>query len=405
MSSYDLLAGVTVVEVSQYGPDALGGFLADMGATVIKVEEPVRGDPIRFGSGVAAGGPDGFGLLHLRWNRGKKSVTVDMKTDSGKKTFGQLVGKAQIVIEGMRAGVLERMGLGYDVLRQSNPALVFCSVSGYGLSGPYHEMGSHGPSFDGFGGLVRAQSSAGSDEAPDIYGPRVAVGMYAMGLYAALGTVAALRKAERTGEGSLVEVAAADCAAHWIPTTVDAVLNEDLLHVRPGFAGSDGRMGRWPRLNTYLTSDKKVLMVQLLVDRYWSGLCRLVNRPDLATIYDGDRDVSEADETVCAELTKLFATKTRAEWMDLFLANDISAIPVNTYAEVASDPHFVARDNVYAPDGAGGLSLTGTPIRIHGQEFRPALAPGLGDDNVEILEGLVEAAGQVPVPGQQRVIA
>ncbi len=388
MSGYDLLDGVIVVEVAQYGPDALGGFLADMGATVIKVEEPLKGDPIRFGSGVAAGKPDGFGFLHLRWNRGKKSVALDMRSEAGKRIFTSLVGQAHIVIEGMRAGVLERLGLGYEVLRQSNPALVFCSVSGYGLTGPYHEMGSHGPSFDGYGGLVRAQSSAGADEVPDIYGPRVAVGMYAVGLYAALGTLAALRKAEKTGEGSLVEVAAADCAAHWIPTTVDLDLNEEQLHVRPGFAGSDGRMGRWPRLNTYLTSDKKVIMVQLLVDRYWEGLCRLVDRPDLASIYEGDGDVSNADRTVSEELKLLFATKTRSEWMDLFLANDISAIPVNSYAEVACDPHFLARDNVYTPEDGGGLRLTGTPIKVHGQEFRPSLAPGLGDDTAEILERL-----------------
>ena len=141
----------------------------------------------------------------------------------------------------MRAGVLDRLGLGYDVLRARNPRLVFCSISGLGTWGPYHELGSHGPSFDAFGGLSSVNPyNLTADEQRALQS--VPVGMHAMGLHAALGTLAAYIRAQRTGEGAVIEVAAADSAAHWRPDGVDTVLNADLVHERPGFKNSHGRM-------------------------------------------------------------------------------------------------------------------------------------------------------------------
>jgi crotonobetainyl-CoA:carnitine CoA-transferase CaiB-like acyl-CoA transferase len=354
-----------------------------MGATVVKVEAPGSGDPIRYGGSVSAGIGD-FGLLHLRWNRGKQSVALDLKRPEGVEVFRRLAANAAVVIEGMRGGVLDRLGLGYESLRVLNPAVVFCSVSGFGLSGPYHKMGSHGPSFDGFGGLLRVLAPS-ADAPPSVHAPRVSVGMHAVGLYAALGTLAALRKAERTGLGSLVEVAAADCSAHWLPASVDAELNQDSIETRPGAVSSDGRVPGWPRIDTYTTLDRKVIMVQLMVERSWQRFCAAVERPDLLRMYEHEGDPAATDAEVRRELTRLFSTKTLEQWMDLFLARDIWAVPVNTYAELLEDPHFLDRSNVYEPDGAPGYRLTTTPVKVSGQEFRPGLAPGLGDDTDAVL--------------------
>jgi crotonobetainyl-CoA:carnitine CoA-transferase CaiB-like acyl-CoA transferase len=354
-----------------------------MGATVIKVEAPESGDPIRFGGSVTAG-VGGFGFLHLRWNRGKRSVALDLKRPEGVDLFGQLAARAGVVIEGMRGGVLDRLGLGYESLRALNPAVVFCSVSGFGLSGPYHTMGSHGPSFDGFGGLMRVLSPSASAP-PSVHGPRVSVGMYAVSLYAALGTLAALRKAERTGEGSLIEVAAADCSAHWVPGSVDVELNRDAVEDRPHAVGPDGKVLGWPRLDTYTTGDDRVIMVQLLVERSWRRFCAAVDRPDLLEIYDRNEDPISVDGTVRRELTTLFSTRSLEQWMDLFLQHDIWAVPVNSFSEILEDPHFLARSNVYEPEGTRECRLTGTPVKVHGQEFRPRLAPGLGDETDEVL--------------------
>ncbi|ODU07639.1 MAG: hypothetical protein ABS81_00625 [Pseudonocardia sp. SCN 72-86] len=387
MAGYQLLQDVVVLEVSQFGPDALGGHLADLGATVIKVEPPGEGDPLRTSGGHAYGSPDGFGLLHMRWNRGKKSVTLDLKADAGKAAFRALADKADIVIEGMRAGVLERLGLGAEELRSSNPRLVFCSVSGLGSSGPYHGLGSHGPSFDGFGALAPVEDSpsgVGVRFLPD----QVPVGMHAMGLFAAIGTLGALHRARTTGEGSYVEVAAADCTALWRHGGVDVALGGDALHVRPGFANDNGKMVGWPRLQPYRTSDGLAILFQAQKMKFWRAFCDAVGRPDLQQIYERSPDVTAAEDEVYGALCALFATRTLNEWMTLFVENDIPGLPVNDVESLAVDPHFLARGNVYEARLATGETarLTGTPIKVAMQDpFAPALAPALGADTNDVL--------------------
>src|SRR5690348_15112462 len=152
-AGFDLLQDVTVVEVSQLGPDAVGGHLADLGARVIKVESPLGGDPIRYAGGLAVGNDGGFGLLHLRWNRGKQSLGLQLDEPDGAAIFKQLVRNADIVLEGQRAGSLEKLGLGYEVLASINQQIVFCSISGFGSTGPYSRLGSGAPSYDLFAGL------------------------------------------------------------------------------------------------------------------------------------------------------------------------------------------------------------------------------------------------------------
>jgi crotonobetainyl-CoA:carnitine CoA-transferase CaiB-like acyl-CoA transferase len=188
--------------------------------------------------------------------------------------------------------VLDRLGLGYDVLRAKNPRLVFCSISGLGTWGPYHELGSHGPSFDAFGGLSSINPyNLTADEQRDLQS--VPVGMHAMGLHAALGTLAAYIRARRTGEGAVIEVAAADSSAHWRPDGVDTVLNADLVHERPGFKNSHGRMAGWPRLQRYDTRDGRGVFFQALSPKFWVRFCEAVSRPDLLALTQG---AGEADQ-------------------------------------------------------------------------------------------------------------
>ncbi|HRD99722.1 MAG TPA: CoA transferase, partial [Ilumatobacteraceae bacterium] len=339
MAGFDFLQGVTVVEVAQLGPSALGGYLADMGADVIKVEG-AQGDPIRRSGAEGAGSPDGYGYQHLRWNRGKRSVVIDLKSARGIELFRDLVAGADVVYEGMRAGVLERLGVGYDVLRAEHPSLVFCSLSGYGLTGPYSAMGSSGPSYDAFGGMGAFSPYSHDHDAAE-FESRV-IGMHAVSLYAAMGVIAAIAKARLTGVGSLVEVSAAEAAAHWTPASLDRVLNEGVNHQRPGFNGESGKMLGWPLLNEYTASDGRRIFFQGRYPRFWGKFCELVDRADLLAIADaGD------DDRLFAELTELFASRTAAAWMEFFLVNDIAGSPVNTLRDLAVDPHFVARDNVY----------------------------------------------------------
>jgi crotonobetainyl-CoA:carnitine CoA-transferase CaiB-like acyl-CoA transferase len=385
MAGYDFLQGLRVVEVAQLGPSALGGLLADMGAEVVKIEG-LDGEPVRQASEPAVGGPDGPSFLHLRWNRGKKSVGLDLKRPGGVQLFRDLVAKADVVIEGMRAGVLDRLGLDPETLRSLNPRLVFCSVSGLGRSGPYQALGSQGPSFDAFGALAAISPTARSPE-ERAAAPWVPVGMYAMGLYGALGVLSAVVRAQRTGVGAVVEVTGAEAAAHWLPEGVNQALNRPLLHPRPGFANADGRMAGWPRLYPYRTKDGRQVLFQGFYPKFWERFCHFVDRPDLLEGPRPGEDPAAADLRLHDALEQVFLTRTADQWMAAFLEHDIAGAPVNTLETLATDPHFLARDNVYQVDhpGIGPLRLTGTPVKTPGQPFAPTPAPRQWEHTAAVL--------------------
>lgn len=397
MSGYDFLQGTRVIEVAQLGPDSVGGFLADMGAEVIKVEGP-DGDPVRFMGDLALGSPEGYGFMHLRWNRGKKSIGIDLKTDPGKRLFLQLVEQADVVIEGMRAGVLDRLGLGYDALRARNAALVFCSLSGLGSRGPYRDLAAHGPSFDAFGGLSGIQIYACPKAEREAI-PWAPVGMHAMGRDAAIGILAALIRARQTGQGAMIEVTGAEAAAHWLPEGVDTHLNPDRTHTRtPALMNSRGKMVLWPRLHAYATRDGREIFFQCVYPKYWTRFCTVIERLDLLRCYDEADDVGAVDEDVYAALCEVFRTRTRDQWMAFCLAHDIPVLPVNKGRDLADDPHFLARDNIYEVDcpGAGHVRLASTAIKAAGQDFQPDIAPAPWQDTRDIL-GDVLGLGEADV--------
>ncbi|MFV0278849.1 MAG: CaiB/BaiF CoA transferase family protein [Parahaliea sp.] len=389
MAGYDFLRGIRVLELAQLGPSSLGGYLADMGAEVIKIEGQ-QGDPNRDSGTPAIGSPTGTSFLHLRWNRGKKSLGLDLRQPEGKAIFRRLAQSADIVIEGMKAGALERLGLGYEVLRTGNPRLVFCSLSGLGSSGPYAEFGSHGPYFDAFAGLSRLNPYALTPE-QRASTDWTAIGMHAMGLYAALGVLAALSQAQRTGAGAAVEVSGAEAAAHWLPEGVNKALNPHLLHDREGFLNSRRKQACWPRLYCYATADDKQLYFQALKPKFWERFCESIGRPDLIQRYVASDDLGETDEAVHAELREIIGSRPLAEWVECCRRWEVPVGPANSPAELVEDPHFLARDNIYEVDqpGVGPMRLTGTPVKTPGQDFAPASAPDLWHNTAELLTDLL----------------
>jgi crotonobetainyl-CoA:carnitine CoA-transferase CaiB-like acyl-CoA transferase len=393
MSGYSLLSGVRVLEVAQLAPSSAGGHLADLGAEVIKVESGPFGDPVRAGGALAVGGPGGPAFMHLRWNRGKKSVRLDLRDDQGKAAFLDLAGESDVVIEGTRAGYLEWLGLGYDVLAAANPRLVFCQISGLGTDGPYRHLGSGGPVFDAYAGLrtVRTPDEPPADGMAGSATPPIA--MYALGAYGAMGILAALWRANQTGQGSRLEVAGIDVAASWMPDGVDAKLNQKNVVPRPGWL-PDGRLPDWPRLEAYRTRDGAAILFGAHVEKFWRNFCLAVGRPDLLGI-----DLSTADEgaagraeRVWRELKDIFATRTRAEWIEVFVEHDIAGGPVNSFDDVIRDPHFQARRSTYTTGDAatGPVELLVSPVRLDGEEFAPDLAPELGADTDEVLRNIAQ---------------
>lgn len=380
---YDFLTDLLVIEVSHFGPDALGGRLADMGARVIKVEDPKGGDPVRRAGPYSVGDEQGVSYLHLRWNRGKESILIDLTTEAGKADFLALARKADVVIEGMRAGVLDRLGLGYEALQAVNRAIIFCSLSGLGETGPYAKLASHGPSFDAFGGL----GTPSGDSISRYDGPQSpSIGMYAYGLEAAFAVVAAVHRARRTGEGAAIEVAAADCAAHWLPEALDPLLNPETTFTRPGFFDADGKMRFWARMENYRCSDGKILFLMTFTDKSWRALLKVIDRADLDEIYRRTPQTGREDAEVNAALVPIFASRTRNDWLADFRRENVAAMPVNSFADVIADPHFRARENSYTTTLSDGraLTLTSSAIHVRGQSFAMPLAPEAGEQDAAI---------------------
>ncbi len=391
MTGYSLLEGVRVLEVSLLAPDSAGQHLADLGAEVIKIEQPPNGDHVRHVSPTALGSPNGLSLMHLTYNRGKRSVALDLQKPAGRDVFLDLAQAADVVIEGVRAGSLARWGLAFEVLQRRNPKLVMCSLSGFGSSGPYRTLPTHGVAFDAYAGLVPSQpASDGSPRLPERYGSPV--GITAGGLQAALAILAAVISARHTGRGTVVEVAEADAAALWWKEGIEWALNGPLMHTRSTYSPSTGSgpsgLRESVRYQYYQTADERIILFMAVEAKFFENFCRAVGRPDLLERYAGlDYDQAAGNEQLRAELQRIFRERTRAEWIDLFLAANVPGSPVNSPEELASDRHFNERGSTYQVEHPelGTLRLTTTPIKVRGQAFAASPAPSCGQDTEEVL--------------------
>jgi crotonobetainyl-CoA:carnitine CoA-transferase CaiB-like acyl-CoA transferase len=391
VSGYSLLEGVRVLEVAQLAPSSVGGHLADLGAEVIKVETPGAGDGVRHAGAAAFGSPTGPGFMHLRWNRGKKSIALDLRSPEGRQAFLDLAAESDVVVEGTRAGYLERLGLGWDALRAVRPAIVLCEVSGTGDDGPYRDLATGGLWFDAYAGLRAVDGERPSPSGVMGGSAEPPIAMYAVGSYGAMAISAALVRAARTGEGARIKVASVDVAASWIPDRIDGALNSGQMERRPGWT-EDGRLPDWPRLDAYATEDGGTIILGAHTRKFWQRFCAAVGRPDLLEVELDTIDDGQAERArfVWEELSALFRERTKREWTELFLEHDVTGGPVNSVGELLEDPHFVARETTYelaGPDG-GTYRFASSPVRVAGERFAPALAPDLGADGPAVLRAV-----------------
>ncbi|WP_068273377.1 CoA transferase, partial [Aldersonia kunmingensis] len=283
------------------------------------------------------------------------------------------------------------LGIGYEQLRQANPKIVLCTVSGMGTDGPYRGLGTGGPVFDAYAGLREVSTP----EQPPTEGMAGAttppIAMYALGAYGAMGLLAALHKATATGAGCHVEVSGIDVAAAWMPDLVDAELNRDRSIPRPSWL-PDGRLPDWPRLEAYRTSDGEAILFGSHVEKFWHNFLVAVGREDLIAVdlTSTDDGAPARADLVWRALTEIFAQRTRAEWMQVFLEHGIAGGPVNTVTDMLADPHFQARDNTYRVDypGVGELEFMVSPVRVAGEKFAPTLPPAVGADTIGVLRSV-----------------
>ncbi len=332
------LAGITILDLTRLLPGPVATMhLADMGATVIKVEDKGAGDYARTMSHVK----HELSQLFIAVNRGKQLLRLDLKDAADRERFRSMVDSADAVIESFRPGVMDRLGLGWETLKARNPKLVMCSITGYGQHGPLAQMAGHDLNFIAYSGLL-AQNA---DETGQPVIPNLQIGDLLGGaLTAVQGTLAALLAVKMGGPGRFVDIAMADAvfAHHIMPLLA---LNCD-GHTAP--PSRDFLTGGLPCYAVYRCSDGRYMAVGALELKFWEICCDLLQRPDLKSRHWTRGQVVGGDDALAvkAALSQIFATRTQAQWTALFEPADCCVTPVLTTEEAVKHPHFTAHRTV-----------------------------------------------------------
>jgi formyl-CoA transferase len=374
------LEGIRVIDFTQAmaAPFATMN-LADMGADVIKIEPPGTGEPTRELSSVTR---NGHSATFMTMNRDKRGLTVDLKRPEGVAVVTRLAATADVFVQNYRPGVAERLGLGWEALSAVNPRLIYCSVSGFGATGPYAARGGYDLIAQGMSGII---SVTGEEDAPAKSG--VPISDLCAGLFAAYGILCALEHRERTGLGQFVDTSLLEAAMaltawesteYWVTGRAPRPLGSAHRLTAPyqAIRASDGY------LNVGANNDK-----------LFEAFCRAIGRPDLVEDerFAGRSGRMAHRAALIEAIEKTTMGETRAYWLERLDRAGVPAGPINSYAEALADPHALAREMVVdlVHPGAGPIKALGIPVKLSdtpGAVDRPA--PLLGQHTSEILTEL-----------------
>ena len=391
------LDGVKVVEFASYvaGPYA-GGLLADLGATVIKVEAPPRGDPYRsWGSG-------NYSSVFCSLNRSKRSIFLNLKTPRGLDVARRLVGDADVLLQNSRADAMSRLGLGYEQLRTECPQLIYCSITGFGLDGPDHTQAGYDTVGQARSGLMSLLTDL--DNAQPM---GVSLSDHLAGLFAVYGVLAALVARERTGRGQLVDTSLLQSSVSFISENLARFLNDG--------GQVPTRFTRAQSAQVFAVRDEagSPFVVHLSSpDKFWHALLAVLGRSDLVDDlrFADRRQRIEHRKDIQVLLDETFATGTREQWLDRLREADVPCAPLQNLAEVVEDPqvrHLGMVAEVEHPV-AGNRQLLRSGVNLHGTPTRLGPAPLAGEDTELILAELglppdylsSPAAGETPNPAR-----
>jgi len=347
------LEGVRVLDFSTLLPGPLATLiLAEAGAEVIKIERPGRGDEMRAYRPKLGTDSVNFALL----NRGKRSIAIDLKSPGAMDKLKPLLKTADVVVEQFRPGVMDRLGLGYEALRQINPRIVYCAVTGYGQHGPRAQVAAHDLNYVAESGMLSL--TAGSDGAPAV--PAALVADIAGGAYpAVMNILLALRERDRTGADCKLHIAMADT----LFTLMYWGLGNGLAAGEWPTPGGDLVTGGSPRYNIYRTRDDRFLAAAPLEQKFWESFCTLLGVP--AELRDDGRDPTGTR----AAVSGLVRARTADELRRLFDGHDVCCTIVASVQDALADPHFVARKIFERGLSAGEKTIPALPVPV-ADEFR-----------------------------------
>jgi len=365
MSRPGPLAGVRILDLTRLLPGPVATLhLADLGADVIKIEDPQVGDYARtLGTG------QGEDSAYFRMiNRNKQGLRLDLKKPEGVEIFLRLARDADVIVESFRPGVMDKLGVGYETVAAINPRLAYCSISGYGQDGPYRDLAGHDINYLGYAGVLDQIGSEGDQ--PAIPNFQIA-DLLGGALTAAMGILAAVLEARRTGQGRYIDVAMTDSVlAHTYFTMLR--LNDA---GRSSPRGADLLSGGLPCYATYRCADGKYMAVGALEGKFWKICCEVLARPEWIR--------RQWDAALRDEMAALFVTRSRDDWAARFEAMDCCVTPILTPEEALVNEQIAARGMVLEIDG---LTQFAPPLKMSDHEFAVRLpAPRSGEHNEVIL--------------------
>jgi crotonobetainyl-CoA:carnitine CoA-transferase CaiB-like acyl-CoA transferase len=371
-----LLSGIRVLDLSLQLPGPFCTMMmADYGADVVKIDEPSP----RMRNPFAAEEP-GTGPLDRYLNRGKRSVTINLKAEEGKAIFLRLAEAADVVVEGFRPGVVRRLGIDYDAVSAVNPGVVYCSISGYGQYGPMRDVPGHDVNYLSYAGVLGL--CGGKDGDPTLLPVQVG-DVFGGSMMALSGILMALLARQRTGRGRFVDVSMTDGAMASLAISASAWLGGGMAQER----GVLPLTGMFPCYEVYRCADGGYLSIGALEPWFWKALTSALGREDLAGLQYATGDEGEG---VKEELRSLFRVFPRDEWVKRLAGIDACVSPVLSLPEAFGHPNAAARRmvvDVESPLG-GTDRQPGMPIKMDGVPESPRRGPRLGEHDDEILAGL-----------------
>jgi alpha-methylacyl-CoA racemase len=374
------LSDVRVLDLTRLLP---GGFcsllLADLGAEVLKVEDTGMGDYIRWAPPYY-GGDEQQELgtrssLFLALNRGKRSVRLDLKSMAGREALLRLVERYDVVLDGFRPGVLDRLGVGYERMREANSAIVFCAITGYGQDGPYSQRAGHDMNYLGLVGLL---GLTGAKDGPPVQSGGQIADLGGGALMAAFGVMAALHERQRSGEGQMVDISMADGALSWLALVAGRYFCDGEVPRRGEQQLAGGLLCYFP----YEAADGWVTC-GALEPKFWAAFCNGVERPDLVEV-----QFEAPGSDAWREVAEVFRSRTRDEWLAFNDEHDCCIEPVLDVGEALDSELVRARQMVTAIEqpGLGTVRQLGVPVKMSrtpGDPTRPA--PAFGEHTDEVL--------------------
>jgi len=352
--------------------------LDDLGAEVIKIEEPRKGDHAR----------SLIPILFEAFNRNKKSLSLNLKSAEGKDLFLHLAARSDVLVESFRPGVMAGLGLAYETLREANRRLIYCAISGYGQEGSLSKMSGHDLNYLGVSGML---SLCGSPDGPPAPGVALPIADLSAGMFATIGILAALQARQRTGEGQLIDVSMTDGLLSWVGTYLPE-------HDR-GMVSKKKKMCR-PAYGVFRTGDAQFITIGAIEDHFWKRLLAVL---ELSDALGGPEYHTFAKRTGHVEsinriLQEKIATRPGREWLRLFRERDIPCGPVNFLDDLGKDPWIVSRDLIVKMDtpSFGVLKGVRSPLTFSwtGRRTKQS-APRLGEHNEEILRRLGVRAHEI----------